>query len=87
MALVETMGYRRTRGLGVLVSFGSQHRAWCPVNSYFLVETGSIVLQVFRREVTFELGGRRGEDGDMEEGIHLPTSSISKPPSLDISKI
>ena len=53
-----------------------------------LVEMGSTVLQVFRREVTFEFGVEgEGEDGDMVEEFHLPTSSISKPPSLDISKI
>ena len=49
---------------------------------------GSTVLQVFRREVTFEFGVEgEGEDGDMVEEFHLPKSSISKPPSLDISKI
>ena len=53
-----------------------------------LVETGSTVLQVFRREVTFELGVEgEGEDGGMGEEFHLPTSSVSKPPSLDISKL
>ena len=43
---------------------------------------------MFRIEVTFELGVEgEGEDGDMGEKFRLPTFSIFKPPSLDISKI
>lgn len=54
-ALVETMGYRRTRGLAAFVSLDPSSTG-PGAQSMFTCWNGQHSPEVFRREVTFELG-------------------------------